>query len=311
MGIYKYYALEDYDGALIELTTAREQEPNDWAAVYFIALVQRRQGKLDEAIRGLQQAATLDPLNQDILVNLATTYRGMRRFDEARAMFDRALTLAANDSNILAGKAETYLAQGDLDTAGGIVSKLKVSPEDSDFGIYMGILAQRRQFDEMLAQSQTILENEKNHSAVVLQIARAATAVIHFAKGDRTGALPLVERARRDSEVWRKQKKPIPVLYHFNIIMEAQLGNRVEVESLIEELFNETRNDKWEFPNSEATAAAGYILLGDFGRAFPLLQDALSRPSSTSITISYLKLDPVFDSARQDPRFKKLIEVTP
>ena len=121
MGIYKYYAIEDYDGALTELTTAREQEPNDWAAVYFIALVQRHQGRLDDAIRGMQQAATLDPLNQDILVNLATTYRGMRRFDEARGMFDHALTVVPNDPDFWLPEAETCLAQGDLDTAWGNV----------------------------------------------------------------------------------------------------------------------------------------------------------------------------------------------
>jgi hypothetical protein len=48
--------------------------------------------------------------------------------------------------------------------------------------------------------------------------------------------------------------------------------------------------------------------LGDFDHAFPLLEDALSHASADSITTSYLKLDPVWDFARRDPRFEKLVE---
>jgi len=311
MGIYKYYALRDFDGALAELEIARSQEPNDWIVFYFTGLVQRRQGNIEEALRSIQQASALDPLNEDIVVNLATTYRGMRKFDEARAMFDRALTIVPKDPNILAEKAETYIAQGDLDTAWSIVSKLKISPEDGTFRVFINILHERRQFDEMLVQVQGILAHEKDFSAVVQEITHTATALIYLMKGDRVSALPYVERSRRDLEQRLKQKSAFPVLYAFNIWMEARLGNRPEVEREIEELFDKTRNDKWEFPNSETTAAAGYVLLGDLDRALPLLQDALSHASAESITTSYLKLDPVWDGARNDPRFQKLLATKP
>ena len=80
----------------------------------------------------LQQSAKLDPLNEDIWVNLGRSYRGARRFDEARAMFDRALTIAPGDASIIGHKAETYLAQGDLDTTWHLVRNSK--PLITDFG---------------------------------------------------------------------------------------------------------------------------------------------------------------------------------
>src|SRR5262249_34555012 len=64
MGIYRYYCLQEYDGALTELNIAREHAPNDGNIVFFVGLVQRRQGKVDDCIGNLEQAAILDPLNQ-------------------------------------------------------------------------------------------------------------------------------------------------------------------------------------------------------------------------------------------------------
>ncbi|MBA3962178.1 MAG: tetratricopeptide repeat protein [Chthoniobacterales bacterium] len=308
MGLYKYYALRDFDGALAELEIARAQEPNDWSVFYFSGLVLRRQGKIEEALRSMQQAAALDPLNQDIAVNLASTYRGMRRFDEARAMFDRALTIAPNDQNILANKAETYLAQGDLDKAWEIVSKLKLSPKDATLPIFMGTLQYRREYDEMVRQAQAILAKEPDYPPLVGQITHAATAMIYLMKGDRAAALPYAERARRDREELRRQKDVIPGLQGFYIIMEGHLGNRAEVEREIQELFDKTRNDKWEFPNAEASAAIGYTQLGDFDRALPLIQNALTQPSALSLTTAGLRLDPNWDPIRNDPRFRKLYE---
>jgi TolB-like protein/Tfp pilus assembly protein PilF len=101
MGMYIYYCLRDYDGALVELEKAREQAPNQSFTIQAIGLVKRRQGKLDECQELLLRAAQLDPLTQDIWANLAWSYRGMRRFVDAQAMLDRALAISPNDQGII------------------------------------------------------------------------------------------------------------------------------------------------------------------------------------------------------------------
>ncbi len=307
-GVFDYYCLRDYDTALTHLTAAQEAAPNNGGIAYFIALVQRRQGKIDQAIRGMEQASALDPLNEDILVNLGNTYRGMRKFDEARAMFDRALTIAPNDPNIRAVKAETYLAQGNLDDAWSIVSKLKLSPEDNTFGVFMSILGARRQFNEMLTQARAIDASAKDYSPIVQHIICTVIALLYLAKREQAAALPYVERARKDLEQSRQEKEVIPVLQQFYIDMEARLDNRAEVEKLIAELYDKTRNDQWEFPNSQSAAARGYALLGDADHALPLLEQALSKASADSITVSDLQLGAEWDAIRNDPRFQKLCQ---
>src|SRR5207248_3973907 len=150
MGIYKYYCLQDYDGALAEFEIQLHHAPNDWSALFFKSLVLRRQGKFDDSIRIMKQAAVLDPLNEDIQINLASTYRGLRRFDESRATLDQVFTIAPDDIQRRYLKAETYLAQGDVDKAWESVKGIKVSPLDPSFGTYLGLLAVQRKIDEMI-----------------------------------------------------------------------------------------------------------------------------------------------------------------
>jgi hypothetical protein len=47
-------------------------------------------------------------------------------------------------------------------------------------------------------------------------------------------------------------------------------------------------------------------MLGDLGRAIPLLEHALSAACEHALTPALLRLDPFWDSVRDDPRFQEL-----
>jgi hypothetical protein len=65
--------------------------------------------------------------------------------------------------------------------------------------------------------------------------------------------------------------------------------------------------DKWVFPRYEGSTASAYVLLGDFERAFPLLQDAVEQPAEQGLTPALLRLGHDWDPIRNDPRFQKLL----
>ena len=132
-----------------------------------------------------------------------------------------------------------------------------------------------------------------------------------MAKGDRAGALPFRAQAEQELKPFQSQERFPFLAYSIFIQMEARFGDRDSVERDVKRMFRENEKDKWEFPNSESAAAVGYMLLGDFDRALPLLQDALARPSESSITPAYLRLDPLWDPIRNDPRFQKLTNSKP
>ena len=308
MGTYKYYCQQDYDGALAEFSTALEHAPNDWTALFFNSLVLRRQGKFDDAIRIMKQAAVLDPLNEDIQVNLGSTYRGLRRFDEARATFDHVLTIAPEDVQRQFLKAETYLAEGDPDKAWEMVKNIKVSSLDPSFGTYLTLLAVRREFDQMIALLLPVTKNTKDVPPFFRTISNGALAIFYMVKGDRASALPFRAQAEEGWKALQNQERLPPAACGVFIEMEARFGDRDAVERDMKRMFDQTEKDKWQFPNSETAAAISYMLLGDSDRVFPLLKDALSLPSEGSLTPAYLRLDPIWDPIRNDPRFQKLSE---
>jgi tetratricopeptide (TPR) repeat protein len=269
--------------------------------------VKRRQGKLDESIEVQKQAAKLDPLNEDMWVNLARSYRGARRFDEARAMFDRALTIAPGDLDITAWKAETYLAEGNLDATWQIVSNLKLSYLDRGYGVQVEVLTYRRQFDEAIAQLSSALGSSNNTPRLFVAIFHALLGNLQVAKGDHVKAQPLFIQAEQEFKSLRAEGDNSFVLVDLLVQVEARLGHRDEVETDADSILQRIKKDAWGFAREEEAVARAYTALGYFDRAVPLLQHALVTPSNESLTPAFLRLDPFWDPVRNDPRFQKLI----
>jgi TolB-like protein/Tfp pilus assembly protein PilF len=188
LGLFRYYCLRDYDGALSELNLARERLPNNANITLATALVQRRQGKFDASIELQQRASTLDPLNEDVWVNLGRSFRGGRKFSEARAMFDRALAIAPGEPEITGQKAETYLAQGDLETAWQMMKNVKFPPVSRGFGAYLNVLVYQRRYDESFALVSSVLEKEKNLPPLFIALSHLSFGNYFRTKGDEAKA---------------------------------------------------------------------------------------------------------------------------
>jgi tetratricopeptide (TPR) repeat protein len=67
-----------------------------------------------------------------------------------------------------------------------------------------------------------------------------------------------------------------------------------------------TSKDTYEGPAREEAMARVYALLGDADHAIPILKRLLQIPYDVPITPALLRLDPVWDQIRNDPRFQEL-----
>lgn len=305
LGIFEYYCLHDYGAALAHLQTAQDRAPNDANGLLSIGLVKRRQGHIEESIAVQQEAARLDPLNEDIWTNIGRGYRGLRRFEEARTMFDRAHAIAPDDVEIISARAETYAAQGDLETAWKIMEPLEINPTDRGFGRKVGLLVFQRRFDEAERMVLKAL-GSKDLPPLFLAIAHSELGQAHLAKGDRAGAQPLFLQAETELNQLRATGDNGLLLRSVLLGVEAYLGHRDETRALADSLLESTRNDAWQLPNTEEDVARSYVALGDFDRAIPLLEHVLQVPGVEVLTIGYLRVDPSWDPLRNDPRFQKL-----
>jgi serine/threonine-protein kinase len=64
--------------------------------------------------------------------------------------------------------------------------------------------------------------------------------------------------------------------------------------------------DAFDGPQISARLAEIYVWVGEYDEAFRLLDHLLDTPNG--ITVPLLKLDPVWDPLRKDPRFQALID---
>ncbi len=103
-----YWGYLDYDGALAELELVRQSQPNDARVFEWKATIQRRQGRWEESTRNFERALDLDPRNVEILQQLALSYEYLRRYAEEKRMLDRVLAIAPND---VESKAERALVE--------------------------------------------------------------------------------------------------------------------------------------------------------------------------------------------------------
>ena len=305
-GAFYYYCLQDYDRALTEFETARQLSPSSANAIVMTAMVKRRQGDLPKSIQLQIEAAAVDPRNADIWVNLGRSYRGMRQFREAREMYDRALTILPGEESILAQKIESYLAEGDLDSAAKALAPLKVNLGRRLFNDYLDLFILRRDFAGAIAAINLHLSDEAGPEAK--EFARLSRAFCQVLLGEFDAAKPALEEARRQFEE-RLRGDNRSKGYALSLIqINGILDDRAAVERYAEGLLKETAHDRWEAPNSEESVARGFAILRDPDRALPHLERALSQPAQDGLTVSYLRLDPIWDRIRDDPRFQKLCE---
>ena len=68
-----------------------------------------------------------------------------------------------------------------------------------------------------------------------------------------------------------------------------------------------TSKDPVEGPAREEKMADIYALLGDADHAIPILKRLLQIPYGGAITPAVLRLDPIWDQIRDDPRFQELV----
>jgi len=298
-------ALADYRRALIGLPNAAEV----WRRIAFVL---PRLGRWDEAIAAYRRAEQLSPRDATLpYIGAALTYLRLHRYADALQEFDRSLTLAPDLYSAAFRRAHTFvLWRGELDTLRAVIGRMPNDAELFAFGPtaawHLQLVLWERQADSvsqvLRAAHHPFFESYYSYYPASLYRAWAWQL-----RGDGAAARAAFDSSRvlLDSvigglpEDWR--------VHAARGLALAGLGRRGEAvreARWLQQSFR-YRHDALDWGSLAEERARILAQAGACEAALQEVEQLLTRPSL--LTVHTLRLDPLWDPLRGNPRFEALL----
>jgi TolB-like protein/Tfp pilus assembly protein PilF len=305
-----FHEKRDYSRAFQELALANRTLPNS-AEVYSLAgSIAMRQAHWEEAIRNLEKACELDPVNPRTVGTLSVVYDLLRRYDDEDAVFARATEANPSERNYSQLiRAQVQLEKGDMNAARAFVASL---PSDYDPG---GATTWTRLklalYERDLDLAEHVLADFKKEEMVggfgAMVPVSYWQAVLARARGDSSKAKEAFGRARVTIAAQLAQQPLDPLLTAMLGLIDAGLSRKeeavrqgrraVELRPLAE--------DAVDGSTALCTLALTYAWIGDVNAAMDQLTLLAKTPGGPPF--GQLKYDPDWDAVRADPRFEPMV----
>jgi TolB-like protein/DNA-binding winged helix-turn-helix (wHTH) protein/Tfp pilus assembly protein PilF len=312
LGLYYYWGHRDYARATTQLALARQALPNSATVELLIAAVARRQGHWDEAVALFHAATVLDPHSEFAFNQLGVTYQSLRRHAEADKAFASALEVSRNPGGErMAQVFNELMWKGDLEPLRTTLAGIAPGSE-----AYAGNVA-AMYFERSLARDYAgaikVAEADKAESwsdpdnIALPRDLYLAWALQGAGEADKA-ASAFTSVAERSSAALAD--RPDDADLHIALAFAyAGLGQKTEAVAEGERAvaLMPISGDALTGADMLAHQAQLYMRLGQPDQAIPLLERVMSMPTGMILSGALLRLDPIWDPLRDDPRFKALL----
>jgi TolB-like protein/Tfp pilus assembly protein PilF len=311
-GVYAYHGFRDYDRARTEFELARYLLPNAPKIYMHIGAVDRRQARWEDALRNFDRAADLDPRNLTSCEESGFTRDGMRRFAEARVWLERALSIAPRDYFVRTELSQLpYYERADVRP--WRVQLTAIANEGADAAAHSALsfvvcaLAERDRGAAARALAIVPPEGAVSPYDNFLLPREWFVGLVARSFGDAKATQPVFAAARNIAQKIVQDQPDYAPAWSLLGMVDAGLGRKTE--AIVEgrhgcELLPISK-DAWDGPSYVTNLALIYTWVGE--KDLALEQLAASAKVPTGVTYGELKLLPVWDSLRGDPRFEKIV----
>ncbi len=313
MGWYYYHTRLDYKSALEEFSLALKYRPSNSNVHYGIAAVLRRQGDMAASVESFKKSIVGNPRASDLMRQLGETQTLLRDYEEADRNYAKAIELTPDVTAIYWEKAKNLLLwKGNVSEARQVVEECRRQGKDSGAEYFLTAMTYEV---EMVAgnyeEAKAALDHENTEVIVndqflysPISLLRAQLESMHgnssVARRYYDSARVHLEREQKahpaDERVW----SALGIAYAGLDRKEAavQAGKR-GVDLLPVE------KEAWRGSYRLADLARIYAMTGDQDKALDALEHLLSIPCEVSAT--FLKIDPRWNSLKENKRFQSLV----
>jgi serine/threonine protein kinase/Tfp pilus assembly protein PilF len=315
-GFYHYACLKEYDTAVKYLEQANRLLPNNGRIPQALAYVERRRGNWDKSDAYFKEAEEVDPRNVNLLSQHARSYVCLRRFPEALSKLEQILNITPDDIDTLVLKARIAQAEGDLPRASALLAPLRLGADYAnalETQVYQAILESRPA--PVIAHLKEILATPDQALGYYNGELRFWLGWAQEVAGDHAAARESWSQARTELEPFLKEQPENFVLLGDLALTSMSLGDNTAALALAERAIAvmPIEKDRLIGPRPLEVLARVAARVGDSDRSISTLQKLLSIPyeaplaANPPLTPALLRLDPMFEPLRKDPRFGKLV----
>jgi TolB-like protein/Tfp pilus assembly protein PilF len=313
LGWHLYLGSSDYDRARAELAVVQQSLPNNPRAFELAGLINRTEGRWADATRNLERACELDPRNVPCLTTLSSTYYWLHDYDQVARLIDRVIALlpAQKEYRIIRAWLESD-QRADTGPSRAAIEKILTKEPGSEKDPFvahwrLGLALYDRELDAAGALAAARSQWHGGWGGRDFWLGRVARL-----KGDVAAARAAFMRARTQlEEELRDHPDDISRLSHLGLI-DAALGRKEEALSegrrAMELVPIAPEAIKGPYTNEGFTRMWFAVICawaGERELALEQLEVLAKIPGGPSY--GRLRLDPVWDPLRGDPRFEKIV----
>jgi tetratricopeptide (TPR) repeat protein len=304
-GYVQYYCERDYDSAIASFKKAQHLSPNNSQILEALGLICRRKGEWQRSLEYFRQASELDPRNISLLSNQANTLEELRMYSAVLKTLDRELEISPDNADALASKVEIYQVEGNLPAAAKLLAQIHPDPTSELFQLQILEWIYERRYSEAIEVLKKAIAGHDLPLADWQKINHNYNlALLQQFSGDLASAAVTWRQVQTDADKWHRSKggdvsSYAPFAY-------AALGDKTKALAVLE-------HDEASWPSSDQRRVGVYAdarariaaQAGDKDLAFEQLE--LSAQNPAGVTYGDLKLNPLWDALRGDPRFEKIV----